>query len=113
MLQASKSGYDVGVTPDGSRGPIYDMKAGAATLALRTKVPVVLLSYNFQNSFRLNSWDRFYIPYPFSCVEVQMELIEKTNEVLGDDPKQAAKELKVRLQAITRDSDDDFFGVVI
>ena len=113
MLQANKSGYDVGITPDGSRGPVYDMKAGAATLALRTGAPIVLLSYNFQNTFRLDTWDRFYIPYPFSCVEVRMDLIEGGHELLGVDAKQAAEKLKVRLDAITRDTGDDFHGVVV
>ena len=113
MLQANKSGYDVGITPDGSRGPMYEMKAGAASLALRTGATIVLLSYNFQNSFRLKSWDRFYIPYPFSCVEVDMELIENSKDVLGDDVEQVAKALKIRLDAMTRDDDDDFHGVVV
>ena len=113
MLQASKSGYDIGITPDGSRGPIYEMKAGATTLALRTGAPIVLLSFNFQKSFRLKSWDRFYIPYPFSCLEVKMDLIERTHEFLDGDAKKAAEELKKRLDAITRDVDDDFHGLVV
>jgi lysophospholipid acyltransferase (LPLAT)-like uncharacterized protein len=113
MLQASKNGYDVGVTPDGSRGPMYDMKPGAAALALRTKAPIVLLSFNFQQAFRLKSWDRFYMPWPYSVVEVKMELIEKSRELLGDDLNQAAEELKKRLNEITEDKDEDFFAEVI
>lgn len=113
MLQANKSGYDVGITPDGSRGPMYEMKAGAASLALQTGSGIVLLSYNFQKSFRLKSWDRFYIPYPFSCVEVDMELIKKGDGILNGDSEQLAKELKLRLDAMTRDDDKDFQGVVV
>lgn len=113
MLQASKNGYDVGVTPDGSRGPMYDMKPGAAALALRTKAPIVLLSFNFQQAFRLKSWDRLYIPWPYSAVTVKIELIENGRELLGDDLNQAAEELKTRLNAITEDKDEDFFAEVI
>ncbi len=113
MLKANKSGYDLGITPDGSRGPVYDMKPGAATLALRTGSPIVLLSFNFQQSFRLKSWDRFYIPWPFSNVEVKMDLIEKGHETLGDDPIQAAKRLKTRLDAISEDQNNDFSSEVV
>ena len=113
MLLASKSGYDVGVTPDGSRGPMYEMKAGAASLALRTGSGIVLLSYNFSKSFRLKSWDRFYIPYPFSCIEVKMELIEKDDEIFRNGAEQVASELKLRLDAMTRDDDKEFQGVVV
>lgn len=108
MLKASKSGYDIGITPDGSRGPIYDMKPGAATLALRTGTPIVLLSFNFQQAFRLKSWDRFYIPLPFSTIEVKMDLIEKGHALLDNDAKQVAEILKMRLDAITEDTSDDF-----
>ena len=107
MLKANKSGYDVGITPDGSRGPMYDMKAGAATLALRANAPIVLLSYNFKCAFRLNSWDRFYVPLPFSLVEVRMDLVEKTCELSAGDTNKAAEILKTRLNAITEDIDTD------
>ena len=115
MLQASKDGYDVGVTPDGSRGPMYEMKAGAAKLALKTGAPIVLLSYNFQMAFRLKTWDLFYIPFPFSRVEVKMNMIEKSHDLFGDDVEKAAEALKARLDAITEDRsrDNEFVGEVI
>ena len=105
MIKTSRAGYDVGVTPDGSRGPIYDMKAGASTLALRTGAPILLLSYNFSNAWRANSWDRFYIPVPFSRVEVQIDAIGDGRKLAGGDAKEAAKILKQRLDAITEDDE--------
>ena len=112
MLQAQKSGYDIGITPDGSRGPIYDMKAGAATLGLLTGAPIVLLSYNFKNAFRLTSWDRFYIPFPFSTVEVKMEVIEEVHEMFGNDADKISKELKVRLDALSEDTNEYLSKVI-
>ena len=103
MIQTSRAGYSIGVTPDGSRGPMYDMKAGASTLALRTGAPILLLSYNFSKAWRANSWDRFYIPMPFSRVEVQIDAIEDGRQLAGGDGKAAAKVLKQRLDAITVD----------
>ena len=115
MLRANQSGYDIGITPDGSRGPMYDMKAGAVTLALRANAPIVLLSYNFKQAFRLNSWDRFYIPLPFSLVEVRIDLIKKEHELFAENVNKAAEILKTRLNAITEDIDidDDLPGEVV
>ena len=96
------------MTPDGSRGPIYDMKAGASTLALRTGAPILLLSYNFSNAWRAKSWDRFYIPVPFSRVEVKIDAIGDGRTLAGGDAKEAAKILKERLDAITED--DEYFN---
>lgn len=107
LIQASEAGFDIGVTPDGSRGPIYDMKAGAVTVALKTGAPVVLLSFNFARAWRLKSWDRFYLPVPFSRVDARMEFVGGA-EVLGEDAEAAALELKRRMDAMTEDADYDF-----
>jgi len=108
LLKASRAGYDVGITPDGSRGPIYDMKAGAATLALRTGAPIILLSYNYTRAWRLKSWDRFYLPVPFSCVYVKLDAVEHGRNLGGGDARKAAVILKERLMAITED--DEYFN---
>ena len=105
MVKTSRAGYDVGITPDGSRGPMYDMKAGASTLALRTGAPILLVSYNFSKAWRAKSWDRFYIPVPFSRVEVKIDAIGDGRKLAGGDAKQAAVILKERLDAITEDAE--------
>ena len=102
MLAAHAEGYDIAVTPDGSRGPMYDLKPGAVAVALKTGAPFVMFSLNFSRSWRLKSWDRFYLPVPFSRVEARMEVIENPAE-LGDDPKLVADLLKDRMSAITVD----------
>jgi lysophospholipid acyltransferase (LPLAT)-like uncharacterized protein len=63
-----KNGHDVAITPDGSRGPLYEMKPGVALLAQLSGRPVLPLSFEFSSAWRLKSWDRFYIPKPFSRV---------------------------------------------
>ena len=64
LMKVLADGGDIAVTPDGSRGPMYDMKAGAVAVALKTGAPIVLLSFNFNGAWRLKSWDRFYILIP-------------------------------------------------
>ncbi|MGB0743838.1 MAG: lysophospholipid acyltransferase family protein [Opitutales bacterium] len=102
MLAAHKEGYDIVVTPDGSRGPMYDLKPGAVAVALKTGAPFAMFSLNFSRAWRLKSWDRFYLPLPFSRIEVQLKVIEKPAE-LGDDPREVAGLLKAQMDAITVD----------
>ncbi|MGB0415941.1 MAG: lysophospholipid acyltransferase family protein [Coraliomargarita sp.] len=105
LIEALNRGSDLAVTPDGSRGPVYDMKAGAVSVALKTGAPIVLLSLNFNGAWRLNSWDRFFIPYPFSKIEVRMDRIANPSELETEDPDEAAAILKRRMDAITEDSE--------
>jgi lysophospholipid acyltransferase (LPLAT)-like uncharacterized protein len=102
MITANKEGFDIGVSPDGSRGPLYDMKPGALKVALKTSAPIILLSLNHTAAWRLNSWDRFYIPHPFSKVEVLMDVVA-SDEVAGLEVEEAAAALKARMDAITVD----------
>ena len=103
LIAGQRAGCDIGVTPDGSRGPMYDMKAGAVTVAIKTGAPIVLLSFNFHRAWRLKSWDRFYIPHPFSRVEVRMDTVGSCANLGTEVPKDAAELLKLRMDAITRD----------
>jgi lysophospholipid acyltransferase (LPLAT)-like uncharacterized protein len=102
MITANKEGFDIGVSPDGSRGPLYDMKPGALKVALKTSAPIILLSLNHTAAWRLKSWDRFYIPHPFSKVEVLMDVVAP-DEVAGLEVEEAAAALKARMDAITAD----------
>ncbi len=106
LIVASRDGYDISVTPDGSRGPLYDMKPGAVAVALKTGAPIVLLSFNFSRAWRLKSWDRFYLPVPFSRVEVKIDAVGHPAELGTADSKAAAGILKARLDAITEDDLD-------
>jgi lysophospholipid acyltransferase (LPLAT)-like uncharacterized protein len=102
MLAAHREGFDIGITPDGSRGPMYDLKPGAVSVAIKTGAPFVMLSLNFNRCWRLKSWDRFYLPLPFSRIEVQLQVIENPAQ-LSANPEQAASLLKAQMDAITVD----------
>jgi lysophospholipid acyltransferase (LPLAT)-like uncharacterized protein len=62
------AGKDIGITPDGPRGPCYDFKEGALVVARRARAPLLLFGAEFSAAWRLHSWDGFYIPKPFSGV---------------------------------------------
>ncbi len=66
MLDLLKRGVNVGITPDGPRGPARKAAPGVAVAALMGKAPVVLMAYSVSRGRFLDSWDRFLVPYPFS-----------------------------------------------
>ncbi|MFN2541059.1 MAG: lysophospholipid acyltransferase family protein [Chthoniobacterales bacterium] len=64
------SGRDPLITPDGPRGPIYRLGGGIIFLAQKASVPVQPINFEYSSCWRLNSWDRFIVPKPFSKVRV-------------------------------------------
>ena len=72
LAKLLKRGHDVAITPDGSRGPLYEVKGGLVALAQISGRPVLPLSWECSRAWRLKSWDQFIIPKPFSSVTVQV-----------------------------------------
>lgn len=70
LIAKLRAGYDIGITPDGPTGPRYDFKAGAFVVARRAGTPALLIGGRFTSAWRLKSWDGFYLPRPFSRVQL-------------------------------------------
>jgi lysophospholipid acyltransferase (LPLAT)-like uncharacterized protein len=87
LIEELRAGHDLGITPDGPRGPRHEFKHGAITVARRTRAPIVLVSVAFESAWQLRSWDRFIIPKPFSRVRAYARLTPlpegKTDEELA------------------------------
>jgi Kdo2-lipid IVA 3' secondary acyltransferase len=64
------SGSDVGITPDGPRGPVYELGPGIIFLAQKTGAGIVPVQMEYSSCWRLKTWDRFILPRPFSKVRV-------------------------------------------
>jgi lysophospholipid acyltransferase (LPLAT)-like uncharacterized protein len=75
MVSTLRSGYDIGITPDGPRGPVYEMKPGAMIVARRAQARVVMIGTDFESAWRLGSWDGFYLPRPFSTVHMRFVML--------------------------------------
>jgi lysophospholipid acyltransferase (LPLAT)-like uncharacterized protein len=58
---------DLAITPDGPRGPRYQIQPGLLRLAQATRRPIVAVTYQLKWKLLLNSWDRFHVPLPFSA----------------------------------------------
>lgn len=66
-----KNGHDIGITPDGPRGPRYQMNMGVIKLAQLTGAKLMPVHMRFDRAFRLRTWDGFMLPLPFSGVEIE------------------------------------------
>jgi hypothetical protein len=64
------AGTHIVITPDGPRGPVYQLGRGVIFLAQKCNAEVVPASVEFSSCWRLRSWDRFMVPRPFSKVRV-------------------------------------------
>ena len=72
LVEVLRSGQDVGITPDGPRGPAYELKPGALVVARRARSAVLLLGLDYEHSWRLPSWDGFHVPMPFSRMRLRV-----------------------------------------
>lgn len=70
LISLLKKGEDVGVTPDGPRGPALKAQPGIIYLAQKTRSPILPLGCMPRDRWILPSWDRFVIPKPRTRVGV-------------------------------------------
>ncbi|MBD3322610.1 MAG: DUF374 domain-containing protein [Chitinivibrionales bacterium] len=69
-LRLLKNNRNLVLIPDGPKGPREIVKPGIAHIALTSRSPVVPLTARAHRAWRLNSWDRFVIPKPFSTIDI-------------------------------------------
>ncbi len=65
MLRTADKSH-ITVLPDGPRGPRRRLEKGLVYLAAKSGMPIVLVGVGHDRPWRLNSWDRFVIPKPFT-----------------------------------------------
>ena len=67
-IKELKSGYDLGITPDGPKGPRHEVSDGIVVMAQKAKVKVTLVEIKPSAYWQLGSWDKFVIPKPFGTI---------------------------------------------
>ena len=97
LAEKLQQGDDVGITPDGPRGPCYDLKGGGVILARKTGANTILVGMRFAKAWRLGSWDRFYLPVPFSRIELRAEEWSTAQLADCDDPLPAVRSKLIEL----------------
>ncbi len=100
LVEKLRAGYDIGITPDGPRGPMYDFKGGAYIVTRRAGAPALLIGGRFATARRLKSWDGFYLPLPFSRVRMSCRQVSAA-ELRA--PNMTVAALRERLMTINPD----------
>ena len=104
MTTMAGRGYDLGITPDGPRGPRYDAQDGVVSTAQLTGLPIVPVSYHLNWKIQLKSWDKFQMPLPFARCEVTVGSIFRVpREATDAEREELRKQLEAELRAISRD----------
>ena len=66
MMRTLESGDNVGITPDGPRGPNQQMVGpGAVSLAKLAQKPILPVTFAASRCYCLDSWDKFKLARPF------------------------------------------------
>lgn len=96
--------YDLAITPDGPRGPCYEVQEGIIALAQLTGRVIIPVGFDARWKIRVKSWDRFQIPLPFSRVEFFFEPpMRIPREATPAERENFRAQLEATLKKISRD----------
>jgi len=107
MCEKTASGFDVAITPDGPRGPGFQVHPGIIYVAQRSGMSIVPITNSAKNRWNLSSWDWFLIPKPFSKAVI---MLGDPINVPADSDAQELEAIRIdlekRLKDLTRKADD-------
>ena len=67
-IKTLKEGYDIGITPDGPKGPRHEVADGIIVMAQKAKAKIVLVEIKPTKFWQFSSWDKFVVPKPFGTL---------------------------------------------
>jgi Kdo2-lipid IVA 3' secondary acyltransferase len=70
LAEKARAGFDIGITPDGPRGPCYSLNPGPVKLAQLTGMSIMPVHVQYDRPWRFRTWDAFQLPRPFSRARV-------------------------------------------
>lgn len=69
MINLLKNSHEIVViTPDGPRGPRYQVKPGVTIAAKKTSANVIPFTWNAKRFWEFKTWDKLIIPKPFTTI---------------------------------------------
>ena len=95
LTEVFSSRRDVVITPDGPRGPVYELGPGIIFLAQKSGAAVLPMNMEYSNCWRIKSWDRFIVPRPFAKVHV---IIGQPHRVRSTSTAEEFEAERLRLQ---------------
>ncbi len=70
ILRKLKLGGNIVITPDGPRGPVYNINSNITQIARKYDAKLIPISASCSHCFFLRSWDKLMVPLPFSVITV-------------------------------------------
>lgn len=99
LMDKVAQGFDIAITPDGPRGPKYELGPGPIYLAQRTGIPIIPIHAAFNRCWTLRTWDGFRIPRPFSPLDVTLAQPVRIAEALDES---AFEEERRKIESVLR-----------
>jgi lysophospholipid acyltransferase (LPLAT)-like uncharacterized protein len=104
ITTCAERGYDLAITPDGPRGPRYEVQEGVVATSQLTGLPIVPISCHLNWKISLKSWDGFQIPLPFArCDIIAGKPLSIPREISDEQREMFRKQLEQALRDITHD----------
>ena len=91
-IKEIKNGYDLGITPDGPKGPRHEIHDGIVVMAQKAKVKIVLVEIKPSKYWQLKSWDKFVIPKPFGTINYYISALIDVSDKSLQEAKSILKE---------------------
>lgn len=120
VLRALRAGQSFAFTPDGPKGPRHFAHPGVIYLAANAPTVLMPMGLAASSYWRLPTWDKFFIPKPFSRVHmhigaplslpedsprVDTELWQqRITKVIEDATEEAERQLKERTKSRAQDN---------
>lgn len=93
---AMREGVDVAVTPDGPKGPRHEIADGVVALSSRNNAPIVTINCQASRAWQFKSWDKMFLPKPFSSITFYIGEPFGVEELSKDEAKAVLRERLMR-----------------
>lgn len=93
-IKSLKNGIDVAITPDGPKGPIYEIADGIIAISNKTNAKIMTCKVKPSKYWQTTSWDKFIIPKPFGKLDFY---ISEAFSIEGLNNEEAKDLIKTKL----------------
>lgn len=113
LLENLKSGYCLGITPDGPRGPNQKVNGALIHIAKFSGAEILAISVSSSRFWKVNSWDEMKIPLPFGriCLWIDDLPISVAANASYEEMNEISKFLENRLNEIQEKSQSAFLKI--
>ena len=96
-IKSIRKGIDVAITPDGPKGPIYEVADGIVLIAQKTNAKILSFYAKPSSYWQMKSWDKFVVPKPFGTIDF---FVSEPFSVEGLSMEDAKEKIKNNMRKI-------------